>query len=373
VGVSLESSSRSLNAPGMSGSRRSLNSASSGLHESRSAAAWAAGPVPRSPRVERLHELAQQGRLADVAASAGRDERQYLFAAAYDMVWPIVFTRITRRVEQRRGHMVCSLGVDRLADECLDRFHDDVEAVVDDLLTHARRPVFNLEAWVAGRLNAATVNGHRRLRGERGALQRPRLPGWLGTALGQDRWLCALATEILVWVGARESAGTGIWPLEAWAQQRGVVTSDWRGSAPATVAREVETVLAVMRRRPDWYESYVERPPGHKQAPVSALDVSGVDRPLVLTEPHHDVDAEMLRLAADAVTAIDRRITAGEEAQQVVVEVIRSVFGRTVSIAGLDRAPHAAADPRGGLTGALTDMATVNRIVATVREIIEGR
>jgi hypothetical protein len=329
-------------------------------------------PVPRSPRVERLHELAQQGRLADVAASAGRSERQYLCAAAYDVVWPIVFTRITRRFEQRRGHTACALGVDRLSDECLDRFHDDVEAVVDDLLTHARQPVFNLEAWVAGRLNAATVNGHRRLRGERGALQRPRLPGWIATALGHDRWLCALAIEILVWVGVRESAGAGIWPLEAWAQQRGGVTGDWRGSDPATVGHEVESVLAVMRRRPDWYESYVERPLGRKQAPVSGLDTSGVERPLALTEPHHQVDAEMLRLAADAVTAIDRRITAGEEAKQVVVDVIRAVFGRTVTIAGLDRAPHAVADPVGGLTGALTDLATVNRIVATVREIIEG-
>jgi hypothetical protein len=174
-------------------------------------------------------------------------------------------------------------------------------------------------------------------------------------------------------VGVRESAGTGIWPLEAWAQQRGVVTNDWHGSDASIVAREVETVLTAMRRRPDWYESYVERPLGHKLAPVSTVYVTGVDRPLALTEPHHDVDAEMLRLAAHSVTAIDRRITAGEDAQQVVVEVIRGVFGRAVSIAGLDRAPHAAADPLGGLNGVLTDTATVNRIVATVREIIEDR
>lgn len=343
------------------------------IYEPRSVTARATVPVPRSPRVERLHQLAQQGRLAEVAASAGRDERQHLSAAAYDVVWPIVFTRITRRFEQRRGHTVCSLGVDRLADQCLDRFHDDVEAVVDDLLTHARRPVFNVAAWVAGRLTAATVNGHRRARGERGALQRPRLPGWLAGALGEDRWLCALATEILVWVGVRESAGTGIWPLEAWAHRRFGVTGDWHGSDSATVAREVETVLAAMRRSPEWYESYVERPLGHKQAPVVALDVSGVDRPLTLTEPHLHVDAEMLRLAGGAVTAIDRRIAAGEDAQRVVVDVIRATFGRSVSVVGLDHAPHSASDPLGGLTGALTDLDTINRIVATVREIVDGR
>jgi hypothetical protein len=34
---------------------------------------------------------------------------------------------------------------------------------------------------------------------------------------------------------------------------------------------EVEVVLTAMRRRPEWYESYVERPLGREQAPVAAL------------------------------------------------------------------------------------------------------
>lgn len=373
MSVALESSSRTRNAPRTGESRRPPVRTQPRSHASRSAAGPATGSTERSARVERLHELARQGRLAELAASTGRDERQQLNAAAYDVVWPIVFTRVTRRFEQRRGHTVCSLGVVRLADACLDRFHDDVEAVVDDLLTHARRPVFNLEAWVAGRLTAATVNGHRRLRGERGALQRPRIPRWLGAALRDDRWLCGLATQILVWVGVRESAGSGIWPLETWAHQRGLVTGDWRRSDPAIVAGDVETVLAAMRLRAEWYESYVERPLGHKQAPVSALDVTAVDRPLALIDPHHHVDAEMLRLAAAAVTAIGSRISTGEDARQVVVDVLRTVFGRAVSISGLDHAPHAAADPTGGLTDALADAARVNRIVATVLEIIGGR
>jgi hypothetical protein len=356
------------------GSRQPLNGPQAGLYISRTAnsrpAHQSRTAQPAGGGVRRLHELAGQGRLAQVAAAAGVAERLALTSAAYDVAWPIVFNRLTRRIEQRRNHPVCAIGVDHLADDCLDRFHDDVEAVVDDLLAHARQPVHDLEGWIAGRLTAATVDAHRRRRGERGALQRPRLPGWLAAELGHDRWLMELAVQMLVWVGVTNTAGTSVWPLESWAQQRAAHTGDWAGSDPAAVAREVDRVVAAMRRRPDWYESYVERPLGRKQAPVAALPPT--DAPLALADPDESVEAEMRRLAADAVGAIGRRLGRGEQTQAVVAEVIRAVFGRTLA-AGLDRAPHARADPLGGVTGALADPATLQRIVATVRTIIDER
>jgi hypothetical protein len=125
-----------------------------------------------------------------------------------------------------------------------------------------------------------------------------------------------------------------------------------------------------MRRRPDWYESYVERPLGRKQAPVAALPPT--EAPLALAEPDAGVESEMRRLASDAVGAIGRRLGRGEQTQDVVAEVIRAVFGRTLTT-GLHRAPHAGADPLGGVTGALADPATLGRIVATVRTIINDR
>jgi hypothetical protein len=346
------------------GNRQPLNGPQAGLYVSR-----AANPPPDA-RVRRLHDLAREGRLAAVAAAAEGAERLELTGAAYDVAWPIVFARLTRRVEQRRNHPVCAISVDHLADDCLDRFHDDVQAVVDDLLAHARRPVHDLEGWVAGRLTAATVDAHRRRRGERGALQRPRLPGWLAAELGHERWLLELATQMLVWVGVTNTAGSEVWPLESWAQQRAAHTGDWAGSDPAAVAREVETVVAAMRSRPDWYESYVERPLGRKQAPVAALPPA--DKPLALADPDERVEAELRRLAADAVGAIDRRLGKGEQTRIVVAEVIRAVFGRTLA-AGLSNAPHSGADPLGGVTGALADPARLSRIVATVRTIIDER
>jgi hypothetical protein len=375
VGVSNGPTQR-LDAERIRGVRRPPNGAPAGLYVSRAAAAPGTLRPPTEARVRRLRELARAGRLADAAATASGYERQALTGAAYDVAWPIVYSRLTRRFEQRRGHHGCASGVDRLADECLDRFHDDVEAVVDDVLAHARQPVLHLEAWIASRLTAATVNGHRRQRGLRGALQRPRLPGWLAAALDHDRWRMELAVEMLVWVGVPATAGNEVWPLDAWAQHRGALTRDWSGSEPAAVAREVDEVLAVMRRRPQWYESYVERPLGAKHAPVTPVPLDGgtgaVARPLDLADPHARVDAELLRLATEAVRVIDERVARGERAEAIVVEVIRTVFGGPFT-GTLDRAPHQAADPLGGVTGALSDQARVRRIVGTVLGIIRER
>ncbi|MCU7728871.1 hypothetical protein ODJ79_34600 [Actinoplanes sp. KI2] len=321
---------------------------------------------------DRLRRLAADGDLATEAAAARGYDRLALTGAAYDLVWPIVFQRLTRRFELLRGHVVCAAGVGNLADECLDRFHDDVEAMVEDLLAHARRPIQNLEAWVASRLGAATVDAHRRRRGERGALQRPRLPGWLAEALGRDPWLTTLATNILVWVGVSDTAGTEVWPLESWALERARCLGDWPGSDRGAVERDLAFVLRAMRGRPAWYESFVERPLGSKRAPVAGTlaDEYGEPAvPLALGEPDEDVDGELTRLAGQAVRLIDRRVGQGEDANTTVPEVIREVFGGLFT-GTLDRAPHTAADPLGGVTGALADRGRLNRIVTTALSII---
>ncbi|MDY7085314.1 MAG: hypothetical protein SYR96_09435 [Actinomycetota bacterium] len=348
--------------------RRPRNGEAAGLYVSRSV--WAP-PETVTPE-QRLRDLAATGRLASVAAGGG-PERAELTGAAYTMVWPIVFMRVTRRFERQRGHTACAAAVENLTDDCLDRFHDDVEAVVDDLLAHADRPIRQLEAWVATRVGAATVNAHRRRRGERGALQRPRLPGWLADGLGQDKWLTTLAVDILVWVGVSGTAGHELWPLESWAQTRAACTGDWTGSDPATVRREIDQVLAVMRLRPDWYASFVERPLGAKQAPVVAMATDPYGEPVTplgLGEPDDRVESELRRLAGDAVRAIGDRIGRGQPAQDAVVEVVRTVFGG-VFTGTLDQAPHGGADPLRGVTGALSDQRRLKAIVSAALTILD--
>lgn len=326
----------------------------------------------RSP-VQQLRHLAEQGTLATVAAAVPRAERTVLSGAAYEVAWPVVFTRLTRRVELRRGHGSCATSVQHLADECLDRFHDDVESVVEDILTRATKPIRHLEGWIASRLTVATVDGHRRRRGQRGALQRPRIPAWLADLLGHDRWLETLATDLLVWVGTTTTAGTGTWPVDAWVQRRAEMTGDWLGSDQAVVGREVARVLAAMRQRPDWYDTYVERPLGHKRTPVLPLSPGPAEpaerASLSLTEPYGSHDATLRELAATAVAWIDVRLRRGDAPEVAVVEVIGTIFDRGVASEDLDRPPHTTGYGV-PVTTLLTDPRNVERIAGVALAIL---
>lgn len=323
-----------------------------------------------------VRDLARRGKLAGRATEASSVERIRLRSGAYDIVWRVVFQRLTRRVELARGHHACASAIHRLEPECLDRFQDDVEAVLDDLLRNAKLPISNLEGWIASRLTAATVDAHRRRRGQRGALQRPRLPGWLAESLGRDPWLTTLAVEILVWVGLPTTAGVDVWPLNAWAEHRAVLTGDFRGS-DRMIARDVERVLAAMQQRPTWYADFVERPLGRKQAPVLSKPPTDVDAPtseahLSLVRRHETDEARLVDLAATAVAAIEARIQRCEDLRSSVVEVITAVFGSGTGAEDLDRPPGAAPDEDERVRRLVADPATIDRIVAAVLEIHSG-
>jgi hypothetical protein len=324
--------------------------------------------------VDFVRDLAQRGDLARRMSSASGAERLTLRRGAYEIVWPVVFLRLTRRLEVDRGHRVCATSVRRLEPDCLDRFEDDVEAVLENLLRNAKVPIANLEGWITHRLTAATVDAHRRRRGERGALQRPRLPGWLADALGHDAWLTDLAIEMLNWVGIAVTAGTGIWPLGAWAERRARVTGDY-GRADTEVARDVEGVLAAMRGNPGWYLRYIERPLGHKQAPILPAPRTDQDAtrelsPLPLVHRQEVDDARLLALAETAVEAIGARLAGGEELRPVVVDVIGTVFGVGTGAEDLDRPPATGPRDDERVTLLLADPAVVERIVTTVLDLL---
>jgi hypothetical protein len=292
-----------------------------------------------------------------------------------------VYSRITRHIELRHGHVRCAQAVQRLAPECLDRFHDDVEAVVEDTLRHADRPIRNLDAWIATRLTAATVNAHRKARGDRGALQRPRAPKWLTAALGGDPWLVDLSVQILVWAGLPGTAGSQLWPLDAWTQRRIDVTGDWAGTDRIVLRREIDQVLGAMRRRGTWYADYVERPLGRKETPTVSDNFAGfadgegpgeaAEPPALALAARHEVDDALLTaLAQDALAAMRHRIAAGEGAESVVADVVRTVFGRDEPDAGLESAPHEGTSAGEVVAGLLNDPGEIGRIAGAVLEII---
>jgi hypothetical protein len=315
-----------------------------------------------------LRGLADSGQLADHYAAADEDGRRQLCEAAFPIVEQLVFGRITRRLEHARGHHACATSVWRLRPECMDRHLDDVEAALDDLFRKARVPIANLEGWLVGRLNAATVDAHRRRRGARGALQKVRPPQWLINGLGGDAWLTTLAHDILVWVGLEATAGTELWPIDAWVERRAGLTGDVRADE-RVVRQDIETVLRVMRGRPKWHEAYVERPLGHKQTPVRPISIDSADsvaseRSLPLVGRHDIDESRLLDVASLALDAMMRRIERGEDPRTVVSEVVRMAF-RDGTADGLDRAPgtSSVAERAAEL---VADQAVVDRVVATV-------
>ncbi len=312
--------------------------------------------------------------LAEQVKAASPEEYERLRAGTYEIVWPIVFNGLTRSVERQRGHHECAKGVDHLEPDCLDRYQDDVEAVLHDVLRNVKIPIRNLEGWIRSRLTTATIDGHRRRRGERGALQRPRMPKWLARRLDDDPWLIALALDIQAWVGIPATAGASVWPYGAWADHRTAVTGN-PTSTEQEVAREVETVLTAMRHNRDWYETYIERPLGHKQAPVlppavAAADLTSDRPPLALTQRHESDDALLRELAAVAIDAIAARLGRGWDLPQAVQDVIGTVFGSGTGTEYLSRLPGAGCDDDDRVRALLSDALAVDRLVAEVRDIL---
>jgi hypothetical protein len=331
--------------------------------------------MPRSAATtsDEIRHLARLGTLAVTVANADAQERRRLVGGTYNVAFPVVYGGLTRGLEKRRGHAGCAVSVRHLTDDCLDRFHDDVEAVVHDVVRRAVEPISDLEAWIGGLLTSATVNGHRRRRGAIGALQRPRPPKWLTTELHGDPWLIHLSVQILLWAGHSATAGAQIWPTAAWTEERSRITGDWGPGADVHV--DIETVLRAMRTRPEWYGRYVEGPLGHKRAPVPRFPADAVDgsveHALHLVGVAERDEMHLHDLAHEAMTAIRRRLAAGEDASTVVTEVVELLFGGT-GIPPIDRPPHETDLGSEHVSRMLRTRAARARITAAVLSIVAG-
>jgi hypothetical protein len=328
-------------------------------------------PLSHNPAISvaQLSSLAATGGLAAVAAE-GPQSHARLGAAVYATAWPIVFSRVTRTVELRRGHHGCMRSVSALTPECLDCFEDDVAAVVDYVLRFADTPILDLEGWIASRVQKACVDGHRRRRGARGALQRPRLPEFVAAGLGGDPWLCFLGVAVLTWAGLPMTAGCGLWPLDEWGRARQARVPGADAGDAAAVERDVETVLAVMRSRPAWYERYLEVPLGRKQAPVYAAGADDVPAALQIVETHEFDDAMLVRLAGLALDGFRRRIAAGQLPGEAVAAAVGEAFGGACASWGADRPPHQDPLPADRIAALLRDPEEVDRLAGAVLDIV---
>lgn len=296
-------------------------------------------------------------------------------AALYRLVSNLVYERVTRPVERRRGHDRCAASPDKMPPECHDAHQDDVAAVYEDVLANSSLSFENLEGWIASRLKRVTIDAYRRRRGERGALQRPRLTGWLEAEIGDDPWLRRLAVNVLEWAGVTATVAGGGWPLGAWAQQRARITGEPL-CTEAAITADLEVVLRAMRTRPIWFEAYVERPLGRKQAPLLAERQGGPDRPgepeyVTYYTPDETAEALLTHLAWAAVKTLEQRLGRGDDPHETVVEVVGAVFGAGTGAEEIDRVPGTASDARERIASLILEPEVRTRVIDAVQQIFE--
>ncbi|MFG1926560.1 hypothetical protein [Cryptosporangium sp. NPDC048952] len=305
--------------------------------------------------------------LSAVAASdplRGRAIRAGLYAVS----WSLVFVRHTRPLEYRRGHPWCASAVERLVPGCVDRFEDDLEAVVDYTMRYAGGPIGNLEGFIVRKLPYATADGNRHRRGARGAIQRPRLPAWLGTRLGGDPWLCDLALYIIDWVGGAEAVGLDPWPTPAWAERRMWRLGDMRPD-PAATAADIERVLQAMRARANWYEAHIAGPLDRRDVRAVALSPDQLMASLAdrVAEPSHEDDlTQRAALALQRLGAHRAAVGGAEDAVDggfvsAVADTVDALFGSAAEV------PTEAAD---WITEQLRDPFYRRRIAGQARQIL---
>ena len=332
-----------------------------------------AGETVGNEGIPGLRDLTHRGVLVKYVEGAPVDERRRLRAEAYEIVLPVVFQALTRPLEIKRGHPRCAASVHGLEDDCLDRFHDDMDAVLDDLFKNARVPIMNLEGWVRRRLVMSTVDGYRRRRGARGALQRARVPGWLAARLDHDPLRVGLAADMIEFAGVEATAGAEVWPISVWAQRRALVGGDHEAARRAVV-QDVVAVIAAMRTRPKWYSDFIERPLGMKRAPLhrpshSAPEETGDSVFLPVTRGEV-ADSRLIELATVAVAAIAARLARGDDPRTSAVEVVTTVFGERVGAGDLDCRPGEGQSVDDRIVAGLSDQATIDRIVAVALQIV---
>lgn len=264
-----------------------------------------------------LDAIAGRSALSEVFTTADEKLTRQLRTELLGRLFPLVFARHTQRLERRRGHRRCAAGVHVMAPECYDRYVDDVLSVEHYVLAFCNQPVTNVDGWIASRISKATVDGYRRRRGERGALQRPRIPAWLAAALNRDPWLTVLALRVLEWAGIPTTAGYDLWPLDSWSCER---EQHPQGRLrTSSIDEDVQLVLRVMREeRPAWYEAYVERPLGCKPIPVSPTPPE--QQVHVLPRTCDPQEARLIEAAATLLEALPSRGTPAADTLATLLE-----------------------------------------------------
>jgi hypothetical protein len=289
-------------------------------------------------------------------------------AEFHTAAWEI-FLPIARREHRTQCRNCTQRGL--VGPVCVDRTNENAIALLERFF-RARQEIQVLEAWATAALLNAIVDHYRRQRGERGALQRARVPKWLATAFGHDPKRVLLAELIIDWVGVPTTGGlSSLWPYGEWADRCAPLAGGRHAYGERDVRRDVEHVLAVMRRqRPAWFAAHILEPLTYQEVPV-VHEPGGTEyeqfrraREASSAKDEQYLDDSATNLIA-ALQAEARR--GGGLSAAVVRHLIAAEFGRRPAGSDVGRLPG---DEPADLDDAVHSALTDDRIDALVAEVL---
>jgi hypothetical protein len=295
-----------------------------------------------------------------------------LRSEAFEIALPLVWERHTRGLEMRKGHRRCTTAISALPPECLDGFTDDLEAVVTGLLAY-RRPIASVEGWITMRMGNAIKDGHRVRRAkEMGAQQRVRVPSGLAARLGGDPWLLALAERVLQWTGVRQAAGSDLWPIGQWTEDRAAITRIPESLSVVSVTDQVSMVLAAMKEwDAAWYDRYVEQPLGRKWAPPTTDSSDVPENSLLDLVPEYErAEGRLIDSAATCLEAIRAALGEDYDPCEAVENALIATYLIDWKPTDLDQVPSTSYDVGDVVTAIMTDRGTLDRVTAEVLDIV---
>jgi hypothetical protein len=275
-------------------------------------------------------------------------------------------------IARRQHRKICRNCTDRglVRPICADRTNENAIALLERFF-RARQEIEVLEAWATAALMNAIIDHYRKQRGERGALQRARVPKWLAAALGHDPKHVLLAELIIDWAGVPTTGClSSLWPYGEWAERCAHLAGGRHAYGEREVRRDVEHVLAVMRRqRPAWLAEHILEPLTYQEVPVvhepggTAYEEFRRARDASAAKDEQYLDES----ASHLIAALQAEARRGGLSAAVVRHLIVAEFGRRPAGRDVGRVPgDGPADLDDAVQAALTD----DRIDALVAEVL---
>lgn len=257
-----------------------------------------------------------------------------------ECLWEI-FTGVALRAHGGKTGLSERDRLRRLPPETADRVTNDAQALLEKFVTMKDPIKVSLEAWATGARPNAVSDKNRRDRGERGALQKARVPEGLKRALGHDPLLVEIARRIIDFAGTPRAVGGSGWPTGTWSSDLAPLAGAAGEYPERACERDVERVLHLMAAwNQTWLDQRILGPLSRQALPVAFRDdAAETDRPGSADERDADQrDRLLLDAAADLLDALADRLAVGDGVPAEVAREVLEEFEKRSGVRISDRA-----------------------------------